>query len=160
MNKYILFYSEQCQYSNEFLRIIRQTPLYNQFVKISIHDKSIKLPSKLKTVPTIVVPNISKPLTGDDVFSWLQSYTNHLEKEQSIQKQNLQQQPPPTYQQHNPMQQQNRMRQMQSQQTPQHMFQNLDNNEQLNLERQAQLQQMQQQRMQQPTTTSTTTTTK
>ena len=52
------------------------------------------------------------------------------------------------------------MRQMQSQQTPQHMFQNLDNNEQLNLERQESITTNAATTNATTTTTSATTTTK
>ena len=68
MNKFVLFYSEQCQHSNEFLKIIQNTELNDLFVKISIHDKTITLPPKLTSVPTIIVPNINRPLTGNDVL--------------------------------------------------------------------------------------------
>ena len=85
MNKFVLFYSEKCKYSQEFLRLIQPTDLNELFIKISIHDKSIKLPPKLTSVPTIIVPNIPKPLTGKDVFEWLNYFMSQHERQDSVQ---------------------------------------------------------------------------
>ena len=113
MNKYILFFSEKCKFSQQFLNLIEPTPFNDLFVKISIHDPTITLPTKLKTVPTIIVPNINKPLEGDDVFAWIQ---------QEYEKQRQQQQPTQQYQrqpqQYQRQPQQYQRQQLQRQQPP------------------------------------------
>ena len=133
MNKFILFYIEQCQHSNEFIRMIQNTQLNDLFVKISIHDKSITLPPKLKSVPTIIVPNINRPLTGNDVFSWLEQNVSQFIKPQRIHQQLNQRQ-----QQRHPQQQHNQQQYNQQQQYQQQQYQ------------QQQYQQQQQQQQQQP----------
>ena len=97
MNKYILFFSEKCKYCQQFLNQLKQTKFYNLFVRISIHDSQIKLPPKLKTVPTIIVPTLQKPLEGNEVFSWLQQQQpqrqQHTQQQQPQRQQYTQQQP-------------------------------------------------------------------
>ena len=147
MNKFILFYSEQCQHSNEFIRMIQNTQLNELFVKISIHDKSITLPPKLTSVPTIIVPNINRPLTGNDVFSWLNQNISQFIKPQRIHQQlnqrQQQQQHPQQYQQQ--QQQHPQQYQQQPREPSQMSFQ-----EQMEMQRQEHHMKMMQQRQQQP----------
>ena len=83
---YILFYSKQCQYSSEFLNeLYKNVDLFKKFIKVDVNDKSIKLPTYIKSVPTILVPgNYGKTtiLTGNDVFSWLEMIKNSSNNQQ------------------------------------------------------------------------------
>ena len=108
MNKYILFFSEKCKYCQQFLNQLKQTKFYNLFVRISIHDSQIKLPPKLKTVPTIIVPTLQKPLEGNEVFSWLQQQQPQRQQytQQQPQRQQHTQQQQYTQQQQQPQRQQ------------------------------------------------------
>ena len=72
MSKSILFYSNKCQHSKKALDIINKNNINIKLV--SIDDKSIKLPSFLKVVPTIIEQGSEQPLEGDFVFKWLNRY--------------------------------------------------------------------------------------
>ena len=74
-NKYILFYSEQCHFSKEFLQTLyKYKDLYQKFIKVNVDDKRIKLPPYIREVPTIIVPNSNGKNdlhVGGKAFSWL-----------------------------------------------------------------------------------------
>ena len=72
MSKSVLFYSNKCQHSKKAIDIINKNNINIKLV--SIDDKSIKLPSFLKVVPTIIEQGIEQPLEGDFVFKWLDRY--------------------------------------------------------------------------------------
>ena len=85
-DKPILFYSEYCIHSTNFLNTLMKTPeFYNNFVRINIDaDISTKrrpdifyniqreLNIKIVEVPTIITPGPEYVLTGADAFSWLE----------------------------------------------------------------------------------------
>ena len=71
-NQYILYYSNYCINCKEFINILCKNPLYNKFKKINVSDGSANIPPFVKNVPTILVPNYSNPLVGEDVFKWLE----------------------------------------------------------------------------------------
>jgi len=73
MSNSVIFYSKKCKYSNKALKIISENNI--PIKPICIDDKSIKLPSFLKVVPTIIEQGTDRPLEGDFVFKWLQSRT-------------------------------------------------------------------------------------
>tara|TARA_B100001248_G_scaffold253914_1_gene231692 strand:- start:1749 stop:2261 length:513 start_codon:yes stop_codon:yes gene_type:complete len=83
MSKSILFYSNRCQHSKRALDIINKNNINIKLV--SIDDKSIKLPSFLKVVPTIIEQGIEKPLEGDFVFKWLDRYNKQNSSQVSTQ---------------------------------------------------------------------------
>lgn len=70
-NKIVLFYSNKCQHSKDALEIINKNNL--NILTVSI-ESGIKLPSFLKVVPTLIVPNIKMPLEGSNVFEWMKKY--------------------------------------------------------------------------------------
>lgn len=84
-NQYILYYSKYCINCKEFLNIlVKDTELYQSFQKVDVQKN--KRPMFLKVVPTIVVPNVPRPLEGSDVFRWLdrQSQKKNTEEKKSI----------------------------------------------------------------------------
>ena len=72
-NSFILFYSNYCKHSKDFLLgLKRKDPnLFNKFTKICVDNS--KVPDGIETVPTILVPTHSFPLTDNNVFEWLDS---------------------------------------------------------------------------------------
>jgi len=82
----ILFYSEYCIHSTNFLNTLMKTPeLYNIFIRVNIDaDISTKqrpdifyniqreLNIKIAEVPTIITPGPEYVLTGVDAFDWLE----------------------------------------------------------------------------------------
>lgn len=72
-NQYILYHSnEYSNYCKEFTALLCKTPDFQKFTKIDVCDKSINIPPFVKSVPTIIVPKINRPLVGDEAFKWLE----------------------------------------------------------------------------------------
>jgi multidrug efflux pump subunit AcrB len=76
-NQYILYYSNFCINSKEFIGTLSKSPLYSKFTKINVSSNSY--PSIIKSVPTIIVPKHQKPLVGIEVFSWLEKQSEEKE---------------------------------------------------------------------------------
>ena len=70
-NTYIVYYSNYCLNSKEFINILCKTPVYNKFIKVNVSDANVNIPPFVKSVPTIIVPNVNRPLVGEEVFKWL-----------------------------------------------------------------------------------------
>lgn len=70
--QYLLYYSNYCINSKEFMNILCKTKYYNMFTKINISKTQMPRPKFLKFTPTIIVPGVDRPLFGEDVFSWLE----------------------------------------------------------------------------------------
>lgn len=78
--KYILYYSNYCINCKEFMNILCKNSIYSKFVKINVSNTSF--PSFVKSVPTIVVPKVARPLIGEEVFKWLEDLSeNKLQSE-------------------------------------------------------------------------------
>jgi hypothetical protein len=82
-NQYILYYSNYCVNSKEFINILCKSPLYNKFTKINISAPNSPIPKFLKYTPTMVVPGSNKPLTGIEVFTWLEAQSAKKEEEKT-----------------------------------------------------------------------------
>lgn len=75
--KYVIFYSEQCQHSKDFMnQLYKNYDLYKKFMKINV-DKVAKIPKMITVVPTIIVPGIPKPLSDNTAFMWLKSINSN-----------------------------------------------------------------------------------
>lgn len=79
LNKYVLFYSTNCQYCRQLLEIIEKNGLEGSFTKVNI-DFTDDIPSFVSTVPTLLLGKQSK-ISGKAVFEWIQKLT----EKQSIQ---------------------------------------------------------------------------
>jgi hypothetical protein len=83
-NKYILFYSNFCSNSKEFITELYKTKYYELFMKVCVDKKDIKIPKQITAVPTIIVPNYPRPLTGGEAFFWLEGMSKiNIQKESS-----------------------------------------------------------------------------
>lgn len=70
---YLLFYSNKCLHSKDFLTILSKDVKLNQrFTKINIDNKSIKLPPYVKAVPSAIITVNKQPqlLVGTAIFKW------------------------------------------------------------------------------------------
>lgn len=77
---HILFYGSTCPHSINFLLMLKNTNKYNNFVCICADPESgNKIPSIIKEVPSIIVPEIEGILTGEKAFMWLKSFVNNKE---------------------------------------------------------------------------------
>lgn len=80
---HVLFYSERCQHSNEFINLLSQTQYKDVFVRINV-DYNRNLPKSIKTVPTIIVPTHREPLSGNGAFMWINSAMNQSQTQQNM----------------------------------------------------------------------------
>lgn len=74
--QYILYYSNYCINCKEFINILCKNPIYSSFKKINVSNKNVSFPSFVKSVPTILVPKVKKPLVGKEVFEWLENLSS------------------------------------------------------------------------------------
>lgn len=87
-NKYILFYSDRCRHSKEFLiQLNKCQDLVKKFRFINIDDTKIRLPPAIKEVPTIIVPGINREdmYVGQEGLKWLEMAGNLSRQQQQKQ---------------------------------------------------------------------------
>jgi len=86
---FIIFYSKQCQYSNEFLtELYKNIDLYRKFHKIDVNNTRVRIPANIREVPSIIVPGPhgkQSVYVGDDVFNWLSQVTQTLRQQSNVQ---------------------------------------------------------------------------
>ena len=59
---YILFYSNKCLHSKEFLNLLHKDVQLNQkFTKINIDNPNIKIPPYIKSVPSAIITSNGQP---------------------------------------------------------------------------------------------------
>lgn len=66
-----LFYSDKCPHSRKMIQMLERSPIASTFKRISV-DNLRSIPNGITTVPTIVVPNQPRPLTGRQAFEWIE----------------------------------------------------------------------------------------
>jgi thiol-disulfide isomerase/thioredoxin len=79
----ILFYSKHCPHCKKFAELLFKLPQVNdKFIKISVDVRNQRLPSFVKSVPTIVIHDQGerKVLTDSNVFSWINQYLEDSSK--------------------------------------------------------------------------------
>jgi hypothetical protein len=69
----VLFYSNNCDHSKKFLIDLMKSNVNDLVRKICVDSKGVKIPSVIKSVPTLVARGINRPLVGEQVFSWLEN---------------------------------------------------------------------------------------
>lgn len=94
----ILFYSEYCVHSTNFLNILMKHPdLYNEFIRICIdvepqtkqrphifYQIQQELDIKITEVPSVITPGPDYLLAGNDAFDWLHSQTENNKEEDCL----------------------------------------------------------------------------
>ena len=73
-NYSVIYYSNFCNNSKDLLKELTEHALLKNFERICIdrnQNINLKLPSFLKEVPTIIVPDYDQPLVGIDAFKWI-----------------------------------------------------------------------------------------
>lgn len=81
MNRHILFYSNSCPHSKEFISLLDNTSFSNSFIRVCVDQRNLNIPRNITSVPTIMVPEMPNPLTGDEVFMWI---SQHLNKDRGV----------------------------------------------------------------------------
>ena len=69
----VLFYSNKCIHSKEFLSMLhKDADLNNNVTKVNVDNPNIKLPPYIQSVPSLIVNENNKPnlLVGSKIFEW------------------------------------------------------------------------------------------
>lgn len=66
----VLFYSNKCRSCVDLLVILKNENLLSHFKLVCVDDKLDKLPQTMM-VPTMIIPNINKPLAAQETFEWV-----------------------------------------------------------------------------------------
>jgi hypothetical protein len=87
-NLHLLFYaSSGCEYSNLFIKKIKEEDMLNLFKLIDVlelHRKGQKIPPEITNTPTIIIQNTITPLTGADAFAWVENSKYFYQKTNNI----------------------------------------------------------------------------
>jgi len=82
IQNFILFYSsKQSEPCNEFIReLYKNIDLYKKFIKVDVMSTSVKIPSYIKEVPSIVIQTEKGSVlhTGDKAFEWLMNNSTQV----------------------------------------------------------------------------------
>lgn len=76
-NAHVLFYSENCPHSREFINLINNTRYGSVFRRCCV-ERMAKIPNGIFEVPTIIVPGYNVPLSGDNVFKWFKQVAGEM----------------------------------------------------------------------------------
>ena len=83
-SKYILFYSNNCIHSREFInQLYKNQPLYNKFIKVDVQNAKVTIPKCVNHVPAVIIrtPRMKPQVfIGDEVFHWYNQFLSRLQK--------------------------------------------------------------------------------
>jgi len=80
----VLFYSNNCEHSKTFLVNLMKTKLNDYVKKVCVDGNTMRLPSVVKSVPTLIARGINRPLVGEQVFAWLENEAGKSKVEEDI----------------------------------------------------------------------------
>ncbi len=86
-NDYILFYSNKCMHSKEFLVLLQKDPsLDRKFMKVNVDTRGIRIPNYIKSVPSAIIPINGQPslLVGVNIFKWYDESHRQTVQQQEI----------------------------------------------------------------------------
>lgn len=69
--KFFVFYSNKCIYCEKLLKTIQEEKLIDQCKLINFDTNPEKIPNFINSVPTIIAPNLLKPLVGIEAIEWI-----------------------------------------------------------------------------------------
>jgi hypothetical protein len=69
---YILFYSEKCETSQHLITLLYNEGLLGNFRKFSLEKDRQFFPKSIDRVPTLIAPEVPRPLVAQEAFQWLQ----------------------------------------------------------------------------------------
>lgn len=75
----IFFYSSNCKYCYNLMKILKNINLLKNF-KLIKTDNNKNLPPQIKVVPTLIIAGYSKLLECEDAFKWVNNI-NNIKKE-------------------------------------------------------------------------------
>lgn len=88
----LLFYSNRCTHSRQFLQQLQTLPCASSVHQVCIDTTPReRIPSTVRSVPTLIVAGSLNPLVGDAAFQWLHTERQRAQQQQSQQQQQQQQ---------------------------------------------------------------------
>lgn len=112
---YILFFSNRCSHSKEFLQLLETDPALDRvFMKVNVDTKGVNIPKCVTKVPSAIIPYNGKPslLVGNNIFKWFED--NHRQQNGRMNVGGGGGRMPPQQQQRQPQQQQQQAQPQQS----------------------------------------------
>jgi hypothetical protein len=88
--KYVLFYSNKCIHCKNLMNQMNKNNIKSKFNFFCIDDNYNKIPSSIKSVPSILFKDNNTILVGKSVFNWLNEQTTNTpsQNEQNQEPQN------------------------------------------------------------------------
>lgn len=71
-NQNIIFYSKSCKTCANLFETLNNERLLKYFKLICVDDCLTEISKQIRTVPTMLVYNVNKPLEGSDTFKWIE----------------------------------------------------------------------------------------
>ena len=88
-SSHILFYSNRCHHSQQFLQQLQQTGYANAITQVCIDNTpKHRIPNNVTSVPTLIIAGNMTPIVGDQAFLWLQEQVRQEQARQQQQSQN------------------------------------------------------------------------
>lgn len=72
-SSYILFYSNQCKTCYLLVEMLKREDLFKYFNSLCVDDPQLVIPKNIDVVPTIIVPQCNKALSGNEIFHWIET---------------------------------------------------------------------------------------
>lgn len=72
-NVNVLFYSRQCRLCANTMNLLQNEDLLQNFKLVCVDGQLDTLPAFITEVPTLIVSNNKQPLTGQNIFKWIES---------------------------------------------------------------------------------------
>lgn len=79
----IFFYSSNCKYCYNLMKMLRDIDLLKKF-KLIQTDNNNNLPPQIKVVPTLIISGYTKLLECNEAFKWVKDMTNIKNKKLEI----------------------------------------------------------------------------
>jgi hypothetical protein len=89
MSTNYLFFSKQCQHSIRLISTINKSNLGAIMNLCNIDDPQIQIPPFITSVPTLYLGNEKKALTGQDLFTWINTQINSSSNKSVLQNQEV-----------------------------------------------------------------------
>jgi ribosomal protein L25 (general stress protein Ctc) len=69
----IMFYSDSCPTCQNLIMLLKNEGLLPKFKMLSYERDKKYYPDTIKTVPTLIIAGVPKPMVGPETFTWLNS---------------------------------------------------------------------------------------
>ena len=68
----VVFYSNKCQHCLKLVTLMKNMDMVQHFNFICV-DNNNNIPNNIKKVPTLIVPDLNRPIEGKKAFEWVKN---------------------------------------------------------------------------------------